>query len=144
MSNDNDKAAFAVIVTYDKTSYRRLFFVSALSLQDAYQQVLNAPGEAFQHDLITFEGFVVNSEQLRAVVPDVKAIAKAYWMLAQENAGHVHRSNAADFEEMWRQATARLEAKEAPIKARTPRKPDRRTTKERRRDDKRKARLTGL
>lgn len=101
MSDDHDKAAFAVLASLG-TNYRRLFFVRAASLQDAYRQVINNDNNSsFQYPSIGFEGFVVGPEELHAVTPDIKAIAKSYWMAALDNASRVCKSDEEDFEAAW-------------------------------------------
>lgn len=56
-----------------------------------------------QNPHVSLQGFVVGREELRYVVPDVKAAARAYWYSALENVGISRQSDEDYFEATWQE-----------------------------------------
>jgi hypothetical protein len=99
MSNDN-KVEFLVIATFPAPSgYSRPFFVCAESIADAITIIITKDPRSFQTPRIVFDVHVLGPEMLRDVVPDVKAIAKAYFAAGSHSGTDAHHEET--FDEVW-------------------------------------------
>lgn len=88
-----------VMLTVNRHTYPT--FVRATSSFEAITKAVEKWDFIKMAHAYSAETFVVDPDSLQDVMPNMKQLARFYWMQAQENASHVCEGNEADFEAAW-------------------------------------------